>query len=72
MEQGFDTLQAVYGNIRDAYTIVDRVGLSVELIPHLFGSSNRFPTGQRGIYAYWRVGAGVVNPNAARVLVVKT
>jgi HK97 family phage major capsid protein len=62
---------AVYGNVREAYSIVDRVGFSVELIPHLFGS-NRRPTGQRGLYAYWPVGAGVVNPNAARVLVVKT
>jgi HK97 family phage major capsid protein len=60
---------AVYGNVREAYTVVDRIGFSVELIPHLFGSNNR-PTGQRGLYAYWRVGAAVVNPNAARVLVL--
>jgi HK97 family phage major capsid protein len=61
---------AVYGNIRDAYSIIDRVGFRVELIPHLFSPSNNRPTGQRGLYAYWRVGAGVVNPNAARVLVL--
>ena len=36
------------------FLIVDRVGLDVELIPHLFGGSNRFPTGQRALYAYWR------------------
>lgn len=43
------------------YVIVDRVGMSVELIPHLLGS-NRRPSGQRGLYAYWRVGAECVDP----------
>jgi len=36
------------------FLIVERIGMSIELIPHLFGSSNRFPTGQRGLYAHWR------------------
>ena len=57
-----------YGDVASAYRVVDRVGLSVELIPHLFGS-NRRPTGQRGLWAYSRVGGGVVNPNAVRRLV---
>lgn len=47
------------------YVIVDRIGLTVEVIPHLFGSNQR-PTGQRGIYAYWRNGAKVVDANAFR------
>jgi HK97 family phage major capsid protein len=59
---------AAYGSIADAYTIVDRVGMQVELIPHLFGA-NRQPTGQRGLYAFARVGGGVVNENAIRRLV---
>ncbi len=63
-------LIAVYGDLARAYRIVDRIGLSVELIPHLFGS-NRRPTGQRGLYAYWRVGAAVTNPLAIRVLKVR-
>jgi HK97 family phage major capsid protein len=50
------------------YLIVDRIGMTVELIPHLFGS-NRRPTGQRGLYAYWRNTGTVVDPNAWRVLV---
>ena len=50
------------------YLIVDRVGMMVELIPHLFGS-NRRPTGQRGLFAYWRNTGTVVDPNAWRVLV---
>ena len=53
------------------YVIADRVGMSVEFIPHLFGS-NRRPTGQRGWYAYYRVGANSVNDGAFRVLNVAT
>jgi predicted phage gp36 major capsid-like protein len=47
--------------------IVDRVGLSVEVIPHLVGTNHR-PTGQRGLYAYWRNGSKVVDANAFRAL----
>lgn len=56
----------VYGDF-SRYLIADRVGLSIELIPHLFGSNQR-PTGQRGIYAYWRNGAKVIDANAFRSL----
>jgi HK97 family phage major capsid protein len=49
------------------YLIVDRVGLTVDVIPHLFGSNQR-PTGQRGLYAYWRNGAKVLDANAFRAL----
>ena len=34
--------------------------MTAELIPHLFGATNRFPTGQRGLYVYWRTDANVV------------
>ena len=44
------------------FAIVDRVGMNVEFIPHLFGNSNRFPTGQRGLYAYWRTSSQVLSP----------
>lgn len=53
------------------YVIADRVGMSVEFIPHLFGA-NRRPTGQRGWYAYYRVGADVTYPGAFRLLNVAT
>jgi HK97 family phage major capsid protein len=56
----------LYGDF-SRYVIVDRVGLNVEVIPHLMGA-NRRPTGQRGLYAYWRNGAKVVDANAFRVL----
>ena len=56
----------VYGDF-SRYVIVDRVGLNVEVIPHLMGA-NRRPTGQRGLYAYWRNGAKVIDANAFRAL----
>jgi hypothetical protein len=49
------------------FVIVDRIGLSIELIPHLFGA-NRRPSGERGMYAYWRNGSKVVDAGAFRVL----
>lgn len=60
---------AVYGDFRQ-YVIVDRVGMSIEYIPHLFATANNRPSGQRGIYAYWRNGAKVLVPSAFRVLKV--
>jgi HK97 family phage major capsid protein len=59
------------GNFAAGYTIVDRLGITAELIPHLFGATNRYPTGQRGLYVYGRTGANVVVPNAFRYLEVK-
>jgi HK97 family phage major capsid protein len=64
------SLNLVYGDIASGFRIVDRIGLSVELVPHLFGGSGR-PTGQRGILAYWRTSSKVVNVNALRVTKVK-
>lgn len=58
----------IFGDIREAYTIVDRVGMSVELIPHLFGTGNNYPNGMRGLYAYWRNGAAIVNSSALATL----
>ena len=53
------------------FLIVDRVGMSVELVPHLFGGDQR-PTGQRGLYAIWRNDSKILVPNAFRVLVKGT
>jgi HK97 family phage major capsid protein/HK97 family phage prohead protease len=53
------------------FLIVDRIGMSVELIPQVFGASGR-PTGQRGIYAIWRNNATVLVPAAIKVLNVAT
>jgi HK97 family phage major capsid protein len=59
-----------YGDIGSAYRVVDRVGMAVEVIPHVFGEEGA-PTGQRGLYAHFRVGAKVIIPSAVQVLVVK-
>jgi HK97 family phage major capsid protein/HK97 family phage prohead protease len=50
------------------FLIVDRIGMGIELIPHLFGSTNRFPVGQRGILAIWFNNSRVLVPNAFRLL----
>ncbi len=60
---------AVFGDFQ-SYVITDRLGMAVEFIPHLVGA-NRRPTGQRGWFAYYRVGADVVNPNGFRLLQAK-
>ncbi len=44
-----------------SYVIADRVGMSVELVPHLFHTANNRPSGQRGFWAWWRVGADSVD-----------
>ncbi len=51
------------------YVIVDRIGLSVRVIPDLFGGTAavHYPTGQSGLVAYWRNSAGVIDSNAFRV-----
>jgi len=46
------------------FLIVDRIGMNVELIPHIFGAANRLPIGQRGLYAYWRNTSKVLSANA--------
>lgn len=62
-----DNYIAVVGDIARCYRINDRIGLTVERVPMLFGANGR-PTGERGWFARKRVGAGVVDGNAARVL----
>jgi hypothetical protein len=59
------------GDFQAGYLIADRLGMSVELVPHLFGATNRFPTGQRGLFAIWRTGGGVTAANALRYMEVK-
>lgn len=48
-----------------------QIGLQVELISHLFGAEY-FPTGQRGLFAYWRTGSKVVNKAALWTLKIKS
>lgn len=69
-ETGNDIL--IFGDWSN-YVVADRIGTTVEFIPHLFrqetaGAGVGMPTGQRGWYAYKRVGANSVNNAAFRML----
>ena len=62
----------VFGDFSN-YVIADRIGMTVDFIPHLFqqttaGSGFGRPTGQSGWYAHYRVGADSVNDDAFRLL----
>ncbi len=54
------------------FLIVDRIGMTVELIPHLVGAANRLPVGMRALYAYWRNTSKVLSSNAFAGLVGET
>jgi HK97 family phage major capsid protein len=56
------------GDFSQAFIIGDRLGTTVELIPHLFGATNNLPTGQRALFMNWRTGTQVGNQSAAVVL----
>jgi HK97 family phage major capsid protein len=66
-----DNFGLLFGDFSN-YVIVDRVGLSVELVPHLFATANNRPNGQRGFFANWRTGADVVNVPGIKVLSIPT
>ncbi len=62
-----DQLVLLFGDFSE-YVIADRIGTTVEFIPHLFATGNNRPSGQRGWYAYYRTGADSVNDNAFKLL----
>lgn len=53
------------------YLIADRVGMSVEFVPHRVNGDGAL-TGQRALYMYWRVGADSVNDAAFTLLDLPT
>jgi HK97 family phage major capsid protein len=59
---------AVVGDFSTGFLIVQRAGMTVELVNHLFDTSTGRPTGQRGWFAWTRHGFDVVNANAFRLL----
>jgi HK97 family phage major capsid protein len=61
----------LYGDIKAGFCIVDRVGMSLEIIPHIFGGTRHYPVGQRGAYVYFRVGSGIIADAALQAKVVK-
>lgn len=54
------------------YLVAQRAGMSVEFVPHLFDVTNNRPTGQRGWFAWARIGADTISTNAFRLLVNKS
>lgn len=58
----------VVGDFR-GYVVAQRAGMTVEFLPMLFDVTNNRPTGQRGWFAWARVGGGVVNANGFKLLV---
>jgi HK97 family phage major capsid protein len=58
----------VVGDFKN-YKIARRGGMAIEQIPHLFHTSSNFPSGTRALFAYARIGGGVINSAAFRLLV---
>lgn len=65
-----DATLMIFGDF-SKFLIVDRIGMTVEVIPHLFGASGRRPTGQRGVYAVWMNNSKILVPGAFKRLIDK-
>lgn len=50
------------------YVVARRSGMNVELVPQLFHTANNLPSGQRGWFAYARIGGNSVNDLGFRLL----
>jgi len=50
------------------YVIARRAGMSVELVPMMFHTNNNLPSGQRGWFAWARIGGNSVNDIGFRLL----
>lgn len=59
---------AVVGDFSN-YVIARRGGMTVEQIPMLFHTANNLPSGQRGWFAYARIGGNSVNDLGFRLMV---
>ena len=62
-----DNLILIVGDF-DNYVIAERIGMQVELVPMLFATGSNRPSGQRGLFAWYRVGADSVLDDALRIL----
>jgi predicted phage gp36 major capsid-like protein len=60
-----------YGDVANAFYIVDRVGSTLELMPNLVGANQR-PAGPRSALLWFRTGSAVVAPEAMRMLEIPT
>lgn len=60
----------VAGDFRN-FLIVDRIGSTIDFVQNVFGANNR-PTGERGLFMWFRTGSDVLVNEAFRVLNVHT
>lgn len=58
----------VYGDVRAGFTIVDRLGASIEPTGVHFNKDTGVPDGSRGFLLLWRSGSRVVDEDALRLL----
>ncbi|NUV63244.1 phage major capsid protein [Streptomyces sp. CAI-85] len=54
------------------YVVAQRAGMSIEPVSHLFDVTNNRPTGQRGLFAWARIGADSIDDTRFRLLQNKT
>lgn len=54
------------------FLVAQRAGMNIEFVPMLFDVTNNRPTGQRGWFAWARVGSDVVDPTAFQLLTNKS
>jgi len=54
---------AIFGDIRSGYRIIDRLGMTVQRLVELYAAS-----GLVGFKVHYRVGGGVIRPDALRIL----
>lgn len=54
---------AIFGDIRSGYRIIDRLGMTVQRLVELYAES-----GLVGFKVHYRVGGGVIKPDALRIL----
>ncbi len=56
------------GDLNAGYTVARRAGMSIEIVPLLMGTTSNRPTGERGFFAWARVGGGTTVDAAGRLL----
>jgi HK97 family phage major capsid protein len=62
-----DITPVIFGDWRN-FVIANRVGATVETMPHVIDTTTGNPTGQRATFMWARIGSNVVNPNGFRYL----
>ena len=63
-----DNYVLAVGAFNTGFVIADRIGLQVEMIPHLFATGSNRPSGQRGIFAFFRMGSDSVSDGSFAIL----